>query len=221
MSNSLYKALFPDTDFSSVESVSKIMDTDLYKMFSSAKNDFKKKKIMKVLNMEYELDRIKSMTNLRSYELELKSEMKAAVVPSRCMFITINPKPDVALATFLTVLHKYAARSMFSRTLYCVEQRGTIESNDLGKGFHAHILCCRANGYPPNKVKKNTYNSFKHLVGSEASIDYGGRYCVVANRQSYIIGSKKDTKKHPKQEGDVVWREKHSIEPYYGKLFSK
>lgn len=221
MSNKLYKALFPETDFSNYDSVSKVLDTEIYKSFLSAKSDFTKKKIMKVLNMEYELDRIKSLSNLRSYELELKSQMKEAVNPSRCMFITINPKPDVALATFLTILHKYCSRSMFSRTLYCVEQRGTIENNDLGKGIHAHILCCRANGYPPNKIRKNTYNSFKHLVGSEASIDYGGRYCIVANRESYITGKKKDPSKHPKQEGDKVWREKHSIEPYYGKLFSK
>lgn len=220
MSDKLYKTLFPETDWTNYESAKKCMDSTLFKAFASAKSDFTKKKIMKVLNMEYELDRIKSLKNLRSYELDLKAQQREIVKPHLCMFITINPKPDVALATFLTILHKYASRAMFSRTLYCVEQRGTIEDDNLGKGFHAHILCCRSNGYPPNKIKKHTYNSFKHLVGNESAIDYGGRYCIVANRQSYIVGSKKDPAKHPKQAGDVVWREKHSIEPYYGKLFS-
>lgn len=221
MSDTLLKALLPELDHTDARQVCNLDEDPLYQIYCSAKKEFCKKKIMKVLNMEYELDRISSMRKLRSYELSLKAQQREAVKPSRCMFITVNPKGDVDLATFLIQLHKYCSRSMFSRTLYCVEQRGTIENNDLGKGFHAHILCCRSNGYPPNKIKKHTYNSFKHLVGSEAAIDYGGRYCVVANRESYITGTKKDPSKHPKQKGDAVWREKHGIEPYYGKLFSK
>lgn len=221
MSEKLYKTLFPETDFTKIESFQKLMESKDYKLFVSALSDFKKKKITKVLNMEYELQKIEDLKNLRTYELELKKEMQNVVKPQLCMFITINPKPDVELSTFLTILHKYCNRSMFSRTLYCVEQRGTLKDDNLGTGIHAHVLVCRANGYPPNKIKKNTYNSFKHLVGNEAAIDYGGRYCIIPNRESYITGQKKDPKKHPKQEGDKIWCEKHSIEPYYGKLFSK
>lgn len=221
MSQKFLNALFPETDFSDADSLIKMSKSPLYKAYASAKSDFTKKKVMKVLNLEYQLDKITSLTNLRAYELELKAQQRESVNFARCMFITVNPKPDVDLATFLMVLHKFCGRAMFSRTLYCVEQRGTVSDGNLGKGFHAHILCCRSNGYPPNKIKTHTYSSWKHLVGSESAIDYGGRYCIVPNRQSYITGLKKDQKKHPKQEGDIVWRKENSIEPYYGKLFSE
>lgn len=221
MSDKILHALFPEVNFSEYsEEVQSSMDSPLYQMFRQAKNEFTKKKIIKVIGLEYELDRIKSLKGLRTYELELKAKQREVVSPQRCMFITVNPKENVDLATFLTVLHKYANRAMFSRVLYTVEQRGTIEEGNLGKGFHAHLLCCRANGYPPNKIKKHTFSTFKHLVGSEASIDFGGRYCIVANREKYIVGAKKDPNKHAKQEGDKKWRLDNSIEPYYGKLFS-
>lgn len=74
MSDNLYKTLFPETDWTNYESAKKCMDSPLFKAFASAKSDFTKKKIMKVLNMEYELDRIKSLKNLRSYELDLKAQ---------------------------------------------------------------------------------------------------------------------------------------------------
>ena len=222
MSDKIIKSLFPNIDwFKYSTELQDATETPLYKLFESAKNDFTKKKIIKVMNLEYDLDRIESLKGLRAYELELESKKREIVRPQRCMFITVNPKPDVELSTFLTVLHKYANRAMFSRVLYTVEQRGTVEEGNLGKGFHAHLLVCRANGYPPNKIKKHTFSTFKHLIGNDASIDYGGRYCIVANREKYIIGEKKDPHKHAKQDGDKVWRLQHSIEPYYGKLFSK
>lgn len=221
MSDDFYYTLFPELQGClDIEKINAALDSPLGKAYSSALLEFKKKKLMTVFGLEYQLNKIKSLQKVREYELSLKAEIKETVNPGRCMFITVNPKPGVSLETFQCVLHKFCSRAMFSRTLYCVEQRGTIEDDNLGVGFHAHILCCRSSGYPPNKIKKHTYSSFKHLVGNEASIDYGGRYCVIPNRQSYIIGTKKDPLKHPKQAADKKWRQDNGIEPYYGKLFS-
>lgn len=194
--------------------------SELALALKSARADFLKSRIRVCVKKEYELGLI--FTELSAAEERINVAHRAIINPKKTMFITINPSPSVELADFVKIVHKYADRSMFSKVLYCFEQRGTLEK-DIGKGFHCHLLVHRNGSYPPNKVKKNTYNTFKKVVGSEASIDYGKGLNNIKNRQNYIVGTKKNKKdddKKSKQDADVVWRQTYDLDSYYGELFS-
>jgi len=207
MSDELWRICVPDW-----KAVSNRLEmSDDWRLFASAKDDFKKRKIMSLIKMEYEAG--KCFPHLKKFEAKLHAE-KQATDPRGWMFITINPKSDIDLKTFVERTHKYCSRAMFSQVLYAFEQRGTVEDGNIGKGFHVHILACRAKGYKPSKVKINTLNSFKHLIGNEASIDYGG-VGVLMNRVNYIIGTKQSADKHAKQNADTKWRQCYDLDPFY------
>ena len=180
-------------------------------LFRSALKDFKKKKMIEIIKMEYQAG--KCLPQIKEYEEKLHAE-KQATSPKGWMFITVNPKPDVGLKAFVERTHRYCNRAMFSQVLYSFEQRGTVEDDDIGKGFHCHILACRAKGYKPSKVKINTLNSFKNFIGNEASLDYGG-VSVLKNRVNYLIGTKQSADKHSKQSADQIWRKIHDLDPFY------
>ena len=220
MSLALFKLFTPEYVPGSTSSQ---MMSEQHKMYFSVKEEFTKKQLLNIMKKEYKLRLIPDLVKLADYSESLDEQIRRQINPKRCMFITINPDPKVSLETFVKVVHKYADRSMFSRVLYCFEQRGTQDQNTIGKGFHCHLLIQRSEGYPPNKVKKNTLSTFKLLIGSEQSLDYGKGRQNLANRQGYIIGAKKDKQgssaKADKQSADVVWRKSADITPYYGELF--
>lgn len=230
MSETLFKLIVPQwsAEMSLAESKAYLEENQkkgsMMSLYNECKKEFTKRQILSCMKKEQKLRLIKELAPLAEYSDSLDEQIRQIINPKRVMFITINPDPKVSLDTFTKVVHKYADRKMFSRVLYCFEQRGTTAKNDIGKGFHCHLLIQRAEGYPPNKIKKNTLSTFKLLIGSEQSLDYGKGRQNVANRQGYIIGAKKDKKdssdKADKQLADVVWRKKHKIDPYYGELFS-
>ena len=204
MSDELWKLVMPSDRYPHLVE-------DAKKLFWSAENAFKKNEIMKIMKMEYEAG--KCFVELKKYKDRLHAE-KQATFPKGWMFITVNPKPDVGLKVFVERIHKYCNRAMFSQVLYAFEQRGTVEDDNIGKGFHCHILACRAKGYKPCKVKVNTLNSFKHIIGNEASLDYGG-VGVLMNRVNYLIGTKQSADKHAKQNADTLWRSANDLDPFY------
>lgn len=207
MSEELWRVCVPDW-----KAVSNRLEmNDDWRLFASAKDDFKKKKIMSLIKMEYEAG--KCLTHIKEYEDKLHAE-RQATNPKGWMFITINPKTDVVLEAFVERTHKYCNRAMFSQVLYAFEQRGTVEDGNIGKGFHCHILACRKKGYKPSKVKINTLNSFKNFIGNEASLDYGG-VGVLMNRVNYLIGTKQSADKHAKQTADQIWRKQYDLDPFY------
>jgi len=207
MSKQFFEVCVPDWK----AEAKKLEPGDNWLLFRSALKDFKKKKMMEIIKMEYQSG--KCLSQLKEYEDQLHAE-RQATDPKGWMFITVNPKSGVDLKAFVGRTHKYCNRAMFSQVLYAFEQRGTVEDDNIGKGFHCHILACRKKGYKPSKVKINTLNSFKNFIGNEASLDYGG-VGVLMNRVNYIIGTKQSADKHAKQSADQIWRKRYDLDPFY------
>ncbi len=67
------------------------------------------------------------------------------------LFITINPRPDINFDDFKLICDKYVGKKWIQSCIYVYEQRGkTIE--ELGKGFHCHMLLWRQPAKRPNQV---------------------------------------------------------------------
>jgi len=103
-----------------------------------------------------------------------------------------------------------------------LEQRGDTLEN-MGTGFHSHILFKRNLNYKPTKCITNLKNSLKKVVG-DVNNQHQFNYKVIGSefaqdKKKYIIGQNKTgDNKDQKQKTDLFWRKKEGIEEYLGDL---
>lgn len=190
--------------------------------------ELKKRKIRKILELEYELGSIDPvLAGLKKLETNLKQKLKVQTAEkhnNNYMWITINPKPSVALGEFRKVITRILTKTCFADVLACYEQRA-VSKEDLGKGFHVHILVKRNLNYKPIKLKQNIKNSCKKIVGN-INADYSINLQTIGtefakDKKQYILGEKygKDDEgnlKKDKQSMDDIWRKQEGINAYYG-----
>lgn len=191
--------------------------------YTKAVELFKQQKFRQIVSMEYQLEQLGDyMKDVKLLEEDLKHKMKLKTARdnnNQYAFITVNPKPEIELETFLKKLDIYVNRQICQKFIYVVEQRGeTLE--ECGRGLHAHILVERNLNYKPCKFIQNTKNTFKNLVGNDKHIhiqicgeDYKNDKII------YITGKNKDVTKSLKQDYDIIFRKNNNIPEYYGELF--
>ena len=161
-------------------------------------------------------DRIPEIKELRQEE----EDNEKLVQKSRYLFITINTKDNVPLNKLLELMKNLAKKVWIKKYLYVIEQRGeTIDQ--LGKGFHSHILIDRE-----GKKYSQILREFKTTIGDLVDVDNKSCFNIkpckeehLKNRQNYMISDKKDEEKRLKQDMDIIFRDKYTIKPYYGELF--
>lgn len=196
-------------------------------------NDLIQRKFRKILSQEYELERsgpfLKHIKTIQE-ENDLKiRENRAIKYNNTHLWITINPKSSVSLADFQKFIAKIANKTCFTDYLYVLEQRGTLDSEEItsiGKGMHCHLLVKRNINYKPCKCITNIRNSAKRIVGN---INHKNQLYIVTigldfakDKKDYILGKNKTgvgadgVAKIVKQDADVIWRAKNNIDPYYG-----
>ena len=134
------------------------------------------------------------------------------------LWITINPKPKVTLGNFIKFVNKITTKTCFTECTWAYEQRG-VSPDDLGKGFHVHILAKRNVKYKPIKCKQNIKQSCKKYVGNvnnenQLNIQVIGED-FAKDKVIYIKSVKTGDGKDKKQAMDIPWREKYNIKPYY------
>lgn len=196
--------------------------TDLMDTYDSAKQEFDKTLLKRLMKMEYEAECLgEKYIKIKAYEntlRETKKELTAKEHNNGYCFITINPKPDVSLDTFKKQVEKAVNRNMFVQVRYVYEQRGT-NMDEAGKGFHTHILAKRNLSYKPNKVAANLKNTFKGVVDvnnpSLLNIQHIGAD-FAKDKDEYIDGVKTGEGKDLKQEIDVEWRKSNGLSVIYG-----
>lgn len=192
------------------------------KVLREAEKEFDKSLIKKILKMEYETESLgEKYKELKKYEkvlAEKKKEMTAVEHNNQFCFITISPKESISLDDFKKTVEKAVARNMFTSYLYVYEQRGK-NTDEKGKGFHAHILTRRNLNYKPSKVANNLKNTFKNLTNVNnpqlLNIQHIGAD-FAKDKVEYITSVKTDEGKDVKQEVDVIWREAEGLLPFYG-----
>ncbi len=158
---------------------------------------------------------------------EFKNSLKLATKKSKTCkleycYLTINPKPEITFINFKKKIFQLLNTKVFADHLAVFEQRGTLE-NDLGKGFHSHILFKRHTplneGLPPSNIKRNLKQSFSAICDVNNpkifNIQFIGEE-FACDKHEYIIGHKTGEGKDLKQTGDAQWRKINNIEPYYG-----
>ncbi len=202
--------------------------------YQKAYDSFVQRKLSSILTMEYNLGKLgPDMKRVKEYEDRLKAENKEQVAEdhnNRYMFITINPKESVNFGDFRKKLEKLIHRQIFTNHMYVYEQRGK-NTDEAGKGFHAHILVERNLSYKPSKTKELIQNTMKDVVGSVKSpallnLQFVGKDFIL-DKVEYMKADKTGEGKDLKQEIDLVWRSQMELEQFYetegfgDELFSK
>lgn len=195
------------------------------KLITPAIEQFTKKKIESIIKMKYEAGTLgEKWKNIKEYEEECKADVKEGIAQKHnngYVFITINPKPDVSLQAFRDKVDKFVERNMFTEYRYVYEQRSETEE-EMGKGFHAHILLKRNLDYKPYKIGVNTKNTFKDIteVNNPKILNIQNIGADFAkDKDEYMTGVKTGENKDKKQAIDILWRKANNIESVYGEEF--
>lgn len=197
----------------------------LNQMYSNAVKEITEKMMKQAIMNEVKLGKGEQfLVKINNYIEEQKIELKKQTAKKHnngYMFITINPKPSVQLKDFIKLLKKISKKTCFEKCMYVLEQRGK-DSDEIGTGFHAHMLVQRNLQYKPIKLKQNIQNSCKKIVGNihndnQLNIQTVGEE-FAKDKQQYIIGDKTGDGKDKKQDMDKIWRKEQGIGKYLGKI---
>jgi len=150
-----------------------------------------------------------------------QEKAKADESKSDFCFITVNPAPGVPLSDFRKAVEKSVKKTFIKKSLYVLEQRGeTME--ELGKGFHTHILIDKGD-FRPSHLRREFARTFSKVCDTSNPHCFNVNYCKIEDlpkRQKYMLGVKSDPKKHQKQRIDRPFRRKFAIKDYEGELFA-
>lgn len=157
-----------------------------------------------------ELEEFKVRDKLEKVPLDvILSQMKfeQQLDKKKIFWITISPPPDYDLTTFINKV-KSLNPETYQDLKYNIEQRGeTVE--ELGKGFHLHMLCKQKKNQSQKNIINNLSSKFKL---SNSSIDvklYPVSY--YNDKVDYLKGKKNDPDKDKKIRMDILFREKYSL----------
>lgn len=131
-------------------------------------------------------------------------------------FITIRPDVDkVSFADFTAKVDKFIKRKCIGEWTLTYEQVGK-SLEDLGKGFHVHIVCS-ATWRSKGKCVEDTVSSFNKICIPSA-IKVGTTHGPDALIQNYFIDyNAEDEHKIETKEWDALWRNANNIKPLYTK----
>ncbi len=198
---------------------------DKGEIYDEALRQFTKKKIESIIKLEYDAELLgQKMIDIKEYEKEVKMTLKENIAKDHnngYCFITINPSPEITLTQLQEKVEKFVKRNMFDKYRYVYEQRGSTEEN-MGHGFHAHILLKRNLNYKPSKISVNTKNTFKGITQVDnpqiLNIQHIGED-FAKDKDEYIDGVKTGDGKDQKQAIDKIFRQKNNLESIYGEKF--
>lgn len=138
--------------------------------------------------------------------------------PTGYYWIGISPdESKVTFDQFYKAIEKLCSNKIFHTYKLSFEQRST-DINDVGKGFHVHILA-KTNPnvrYSKQKVIDQVYSTCKHVVGDKEFIDVKLASKPEGMFEKYCIEYDcKDEHKNNTKEADAIWRAQIGIAPYY------
>lgn len=191
---------------------------DLTKFIREVKQDWKRAKLKTILNEDYKLGLLGEDEKIM-YEHQQENEKLLKIQTAKkhnnqYAWVTVTAKPKVKFEEFYRVTQKLFERQIFNSGYMVYEQRGTT-TEDMGKGFHAHLCMERNLNYKPYKAKENAFNSIKKICAQTAFDwkDIGEDFRK--DKLDYIFSLKTGEGKEAKQKMDVPWRELYQLETYY------
>lgn len=187
------------------------------KIMNIAEAEALKRKIQVNWNLKFELGLLNPFCSDLLDERNSLREEQAKRLGTLWLWITVSPNPSVKFLDFKKKIDQTANRKMFSNFYYTFEQRAsTIQ--ELGKGFHSHMLLKRDMKYKQNKVIKNLKNSFKNITNTDNHQIFNFHWCpeeYLTDKIEYMSGTKTGKDKDKKQLMDIVFRQKNNLKEYY------
>lgn len=153
---------------------------------------------------------------------DYNAEKEKETFKSDYVFITVNPRPGVALNEFVKTVNKSVQKTFIKKSLHVIEQRGE-DMEELGKGFHTHILLNKGD-YRISHLRREYARTFGKYCDVDNPHCFNVAICKpsdIAKRQKYILDMKKDPAKHKKQLMDIEFRKKFNLPVYYGNKFDE
>ena len=191
-------------------------------LYNTERELFLQRKIKKCLSLEFELEKLgdlfKKIKTLEHNNVKLLKEKTAESNQNSWIWLTINPKDSIAFEVFKKKCLKIVKYSCFTGSIYCFEQRGTLEEDNIGKGFHIHALLKRNLNFKPSYCERKIREGCKTLVGNIKNINQinvskiGNDYAKC--KYKYMTEAKK-SEKQDKQKGDITFRKKFKLDEIY------
>lgn len=129
-------------------------------------------------------------------------------------FITINPITG-DFDVFKDKVTRLVKRPFLIDPIYAFEQRGKT-MDEIGKGYHIHIISKKKKYTSPAELKKNIFSQFKDILGNVKHIDI--RVCPsdwYDDKIQYLKGIKWDDDKSASCDLNRVWRENLKLKTFY------
>lgn len=114
---------------------------------------------------------------------------------------------------------KYFNRQMFLSTTYVWEQKGE-NVDELGRGYHCHILAHLTSNVLKHHCIRNTKSTFNKFLNGECpdafvEVKKVDSPVYLANLLHYMSGVKSDIDKAKAVEMDAIFRKKYHLEEFY------
>ena len=214
-------------------------DYDTVNQLLAFEKEFIKQQTMTLLKLQ---EQNETMTNTVMISLAKEKKKQQEIKRQRMgilyYWVTISPDTTkITIEDFVKKVKNLLCKNCVASPSYAViEQRGTIENNNIGEGFHAHCLLKRTNfeNYSSAQFIRNLKNPFRKcidlksplidnifnvqsLVAPYTDLD-GVKQDFYADKLEYIQNMNKwGIEKNDKQHADVIFREKNNIQPIYQK----
>lgn len=138
------------------------------------------------------------------------------------IFLTINPPPAMSLMDFHKDVERTLNKAGKPKTwidgyLYVLEQRGETD-NEIGKGFHTHILIKLRDHKKKSEIDRELKNVWKTKLDVDNYHIFNIKYIdddEQKRKQSYMLCQKAEQIKHLKQSYDIIWRQNNCLQQYY------
>ena len=151
---------------------------------------------------------------------QIKCDINSVKDTSNFIFLNVNPAPNHSLLSFQQLIEKNLKKVWIKSYLYVLEQRGE-NLEELGKGFHTHIIIEKTETKQYTQALKELARSFSKCCDTSNYHLYNGskiRAEDMEKRRNYILGRKADQTKWLKQDMDIIWRKEEFLKSSYGNL---
>lgn len=131
-------------------------------------------------------------------------------------WITINPV-EGDFDKFKDKLDYVLSLKNFSKSNYhyVYEQRGKT-LDDMGRGYHVHMLCDKPKNTTPSQMTRELFNNFKHFCGNLKAIQVQTiPQTWYSDKIEYLKGNKWDDDKDESVFINKPWRESRGLKHLY------
>lgn len=143
------------------------------------------------------------------------------MLTGKWFWITLRPAAEhnERFDSFKEQVREYIKRKMFLGWTYAFEQKGETEE-EMGKGYHVHIIAECTNNMNKAKVIRDTKSSWKQWLGGDCpdafiQVEKMEKQTEYQNRLKYITEKKGESYKHAAQEIDKIWRKQKKLYDTY------